>query len=163
VIGHEGDQRKNEEAVGKLGNSLVQWELESIERYREQERAINRPIRARVGDLAIARCWPYPDMYRACYVTRVDEDGQPTHLRDGAGIRYATNARERKDVTIMPEKCLIMPRERLNVSAREIAARHWESRFFGLDLQAIVDRIVEGCRKPEAETDPARYRQAVGA
>lgn len=141
MIGGEQEQKKNEVAVRKLVGNMVEWERERIESYRAQENQMPPP-RARVGDLAIARCWPYPDMYRICYVSRVDDRGWPTHLRDGAGTRYADNACETTGVTIMPETCMIVSRERLAVPAREIAAEHRESHFCGVDLQAIVDHVV---------------------
>jgi hypothetical protein len=150
VIGHEADQRKHEEAVRKAADSTREWTLHMIERYREQEREL-RDMRARVGDLVIARCWPYPDMYRACYVTRVDGRGWPTHLRDGKGIRYGPKART------MPEQCLIVPREKLSVPPRDIAVEHRDAHFCGVDLQAIVGRIVAGYYDSEAQTDPVRY------
>lgn len=136
--------------------NLVAAELGRIERCREQEAEIDRPMCARVGDLAIGRCPPYYDMYRVCHVTRVDGEGYPTHLKDGAGIRYGANAWEKRGVGIMPETALIVPRECLSAPAREIAAEHRESHFCGT-LQGVVDRAVGPYFEKEARTDPARY------
>ena len=142
VIGHEADQRKNEEAVQQIASSTASHTLEMIEHYREQEDKANG-LRCHIGDLAVARCWPYLDMYRVCVVTRVDDEGYATHLRDGAGIRYAHNARETKKATIMPEHVFIVPRERLSVPARKIAARYREAHFAGISgAQGVMDKHI---------------------
>ena len=139
MIGREADQAKNEEAVGKLGASLREHEARMIALYREQETALPDTL-ARVGDLAIARCQPCPDMYRILIVTRIDGEGRPTHLRDGKGTRYADDAREKRGVAIMPEQIVVLPRRFLAVPAREIAAEYADSHFCGVGgVQAIVD------------------------
>lgn len=158
MIGHERDQEKNERAVGKLSTSLREHEAEMIGLYREREQEADRPMCARIGDLAIARCWPYPDMYRICVVTRVDAEGYPTHLRDGAGTRYADDAREKRGATIMPEQIFLVPRERLAVPAREIAAKYWETHFAGIGQpQHLIDNDLKPYFQEGATTDPARY------
>lgn len=148
MIGHEKDQAKNEAAVGKLSNSIRQWEREAIENYREQEKRLF-PTKARIGDLAIIRGWPYRDRYRVCYVTRVDKDGQPTHLRDGAGVRFS-DAPTAKGATIMPDTFIIVSRGMLIVPARQIAAANHNAHFSGVDLQSICERIVGQYMRPEA-------------
>ena len=63
MIGHETDQRKHEEGVRKAEKSTRKWTLERVEQLRKEEQESTNPIlRARVGDLAIGRCWPYLDM-----------------------------------------------------------------------------------------------------
>jgi hypothetical protein len=141
VIGREEDQRKNEESVGKLTGSIVEHTLEMQDLYRGREDEL-RDIVTRAGDLAIGRCWPYPDMYRVCVVTRVNFRGWPSRLEDGAGIRYARDARKRRGITVMPENVLVIPRDRLARPAREIAALYAESRHCGVGQpQHLIDEL----------------------
>ena len=85
----------------RAGGIVRAAEEAAMKRFAEEARG-HPPGTARVGDLAIANCWPYPDTWTICVVTRVDGARQPTHMRDGAGIRYADNASERTSATIMP-------------------------------------------------------------
>jgi hypothetical protein len=136
----------NEEAQGwdlKRAGGIVRAAKEAaLERFEEEARRHGSPARARVGDLAIANCWPYPDSWRICVVTRVDSDGIPTHMRDGAGIRYSDEPTA-KGATIMPQYTWIVSRERLAVRAREIAAENGGARFAGVGgARAVFDRAV---------------------
>lgn len=141
MIGHEDHQRRDEERLGSLNGSIVEYSLHMQETYRKKEASLPDTV-ARAGDLAVGRCWPYPDMYRVCVVTRVDVRGWPERLVDGAGIRYALDAPERRGFTVMPENVLVIAQHRLEHPAREIAALYSESHHCGLGQpQALIDEL----------------------
>lgn len=127
----------------KRAGGIVRAADEAAKKRFAEEAQGHPPGTAKVGDLAIANCWPYPETWIICVVTRVDETGQPTHMRDGAGTRYADNARGGTGATIMPEYTWTVSRDVLTVPARSIAEENAGTRFGGVGgAHAVFERAV---------------------
>ena len=97
------------------------------------------------GDLVIANCWPYPDDWSVCYVTRVDFRGVPVRMVDGSGTVYDDHL---EGATIMPKYMWKIPRASLRTPAREIAEASAHGNYNGT-IDACAARILEGHLKED--------------